>query len=370
MRKNSSLFILSVLLILCFCGCKSPQVELIKKEKIVIPITEDIEYQTNFLQYISDNDSNELLTFYNENNLIYFDLIKKEKIIEIPLINSVDALFVLSLDSIFIVPSRTNDLILYDSNGSVLNKWNIKDPINDSINCEIYEVKLFFDKSNNLNVFLELNHDLSLPSYYLYPKILYLKINKVGTIIEKRKFAKFPEKFLTNEFLNFDCKFELAKNNYFAIHYYKENAIYLYNTDLILEKEIKFQSRYIDEFVPITEEEKKDRKFSSTQQIERPFYRNIYYDKYRDLYYLQAIHIQKYKNEDGTLNDYLDRSWSILVFNQDFELLDEIYMEPKKYLFKNMVVIKDGLLISNNVESNPDFDPNLLQFTLFEVKIK
>jgi hypothetical protein len=58
------------------------------------------------------------------------------------LLNNVDALFVLSLDSIFIVPSRTNYLILLDSNGTVLNKWLIKDSINDSIYCEYYQVKV------------------------------------------------------------------------------------------------------------------------------------------------------------------------------------------------------------------------------------
>ena len=74
------------------------------------------------MQYISDNDSNEVLTFYNEKKLIYFDLIKKEKIFEVPLLNDVDALYVLNLDSIFIVPSRTNDLILLDSNHATMNK--------------------------------------------------------------------------------------------------------------------------------------------------------------------------------------------------------------------------------------------------------
>lgn len=370
MRKNSSLFVLCVLLIFCFCGCKTSQVELIKKEKIVIPITDDIEYQTNFLQYISDTDSNELLTFYNEKKLIYFDLIKKEKKFEVSLLNKVDALFVLSLDSIFIVPSRTNDLILCDSKGVVLNKWNIKDSINDSIYFENYQVKVFIDKSSDLNVFFELNHDLTFPEYYQYPKVLFLKITKYGKIVEKKKFAKYPENFINNEFLNFDCKFEIAKNKLFVIHYLKENYIYLYNSDLTLNEKIKFNSKNINEFIAITDEEKKDKSFYRIQQYERPFYWELFYDKYRDLYYLQAIHSQKYKNEDGTLNGYFDRSWSILVFNQDFELLDEIYMEPKKYLFKNMVVTKDGLLISNNVESNPEFDPNLLQFTFFEVKIK
>jgi len=322
------------------------------------------------LQYISDNDSNEVLTFYNEKKLIYFDLIKKEKIFEVPLLNDVDALYVLNLDSIFIVPSRTNDLILLDSNGSFLNKWYIKDPINDSIDYEYYQIKAYKDNLNNLNVFLELLNNISPPVCYLDSKVIYLKINMNGKAVYRKKYAKYPDKFFKNEYLNFDCKFEIAKNNFFAIHYYKENTIYLYNTELILEKEVKFRSKYIDEFVPITDEEKKDRKFFSTQQIERPFYRNLYYDKYRDLYYLQAIHSQKYKNEDGTLNDIFDRSWSIIVFDMDFKLLDEIYMEPKKYRFSNMVVTKDGLLISNNVESNPEFDPNLLQFTLFEVKIK
>ncbi len=373
MRKIVVFCLLTLALTSCNIFKSNPaRVELIEKEKIVIPIGEDIEYRTNYFKLLTNEDNKELLYYLsNSKTITVFDLQNKNIAFEIPLKQGNDAIHIISKDSTLIIPFRTNNLLLIDSEGNTLQTWKTNELFQDSIVFEHYNIKAYTDNSNNLNIFLETNHSLRLPEYYLYPKIMYLKINKEGKVIDSKKFAKFPLSFYQKEYMAFDCIFELNSEGALFVNYQKENCIYEYNKNVEYERTINFQSKYIkDGFIYIKKVDSVGFDYNSIQQISHPFFRALYYDKYRNLYYLSAIHAQNYKNEDGTLNDYWDRCWSIIVFNSNFEIIDEIYMEPKKYRFSELAVSKDGLLISNNVESNPEFNPDLLQLTLFEVKVK
>ncbi|HPO61841.1 MAG TPA: hypothetical protein PK762_02020 [Candidatus Kapabacteria bacterium] len=373
MRKIVVFCLLTLALTSCNIFKSNPaRVELIEKEKIVIPIGEDIECNTNYFKLLTNEDNKELLYYLsNSETLTVFDLQNNNISFEIPLKQGNDAIHIISKDSILIIPERTNNLQLVDSKGNTLQTWKTNDIFQDSIVFEHYTIKAYTDNSNNLNIFLETNHSLRLPEYYLYPKIMYLKINKEGKVIDSKKFAKYPISFYQKEYMAFDCIFELNSVGALFVNYMKENCIYEYNKNVEYERTINFQSKYIkDGFIYIKKSDSVGLDYNVIQQMSHPFIRALYYDKYRNLYYVSAIHAQNYKNEDGTLNDYWDRSWSIIVFNSNFEIIDEIYMEPKKFRFSELAVSKDGLLISNNVESNPDFNPDLLQLTLFEVKVK
>jgi hypothetical protein len=50
----------------------------------------------------------------------------------------------------------------------------------------------------------------------------------------------------------------------------------------------------------------------------------------KEIYIIYKLSTTKsIKMKMGLLNDYFDRSWSDFIFDKDFKLLDEIYMEPK-----------------------------------------
>ncbi len=69
-----------------------------------------------------------------------------------------------------------------------------------------------------------------------------------------------------------------------------------------------------------------------------------------------------------SLYSYFDREWSLMVLDKYLTVLDEIIFPAKVYNFQEICVTKDGLLISQNNENNPDFNPSVLSYKLIKFK--
>ena len=62
------------------------------------------------------------------------------------------------------------------------------------------------------------------------------------------------------------------------------------------------------------------------------------------------------------------REFSVIVFNDQFEIIGETKFPGNKYFYKMSFVGRDGLYISENNEANPEFDENKLVFACFGLK--
>lgn len=67
--------------------------------------------------------------------------------------------------------------------------------------------------------------------------------------------------------------------------------------------------------------------------INEPRYKYLVYDTYRNYYYRVVHHALDYETKDGmTVNSYLDKPWSIMILDENFELLDEILMDQDRFV--------------------------------------
>ena len=90
------------------------------------------------------------------------------------------------------------------------------------------------------------------------------------------------------------------------------------------------------------------------------------YDRYRNLYYLSIKHdVRKRKD----LEDVRDGRgpWSLMVYNSELELLDEILMPEQIYAPENLVVCKQGLLVGTNRREYETYEYDKAKYELFEV---
>jgi hypothetical protein len=127
------------------------------------------------------------------------------------------------------------------------------------------------------------------------------------------------------------------------------------------------KSNYLNHEFPVFDSKHTtDRSYNDKFDIESGFYENIFYDPYRRLYYRIVTHPQKYINSDSTVNEYFDKSWSIIILNENFNILNEIAMPAKVYDFANIFVAKNGLFISNNNNNNKNLDKNYFSYTLYK----
>jgi hypothetical protein len=84
----------------------------------------------------------------------------------------------------------------------------------------------------------------------------------------------------------------------------------------------------------------------------------IYFDKYRDLYYVAVHHY------DATITFGFSTKWSLLIYDKKFEKLKEIPFLTDEYTFGNLLVVKQGILLPKK-EGRMENDE--AAFTLFSV---
>ena len=101
---------------------------------------------------------------------------------------------------------------------------------------------------------------------------------------------------------------------------------------------------------------------------EAPKYSHIMYDKYRDVYYRFAEHPYELSPDESPYVEPNGREFSVIVFNDQFEIIGETKFPGNKYFYKMSFVGRDGLYISENNEANPEFDENKLVFACFGLK--
>ena len=82
---------------------------------------------------------------------------------------------------------------------------------------------------------------------------------------------------------------------------------------------------------------------------ETPKYWHIMYDKYRDVYYRFAEMPYKLAPNESPYDEPKGKEFSVIVLNEDFEIIGETKFPGKKYFYKMSFVGKEGLYISENL---------------------
>ncbi len=92
------------------------------------------------------------------------------------------------------------------------------------------------------------------------------------------------------------------------------------------------------------------------------------HDHYRNLYYLSVKHDVRNRKD---LDDVRDGRgpWSLMIYNSDLELLNEILMPEQTYAPENLIVCKQGLLIGTNRREYKTYEHDKAKYELFEVVV-
>ena len=99
---------------------------------------------------------------------------------------------------------------------------------------------------------------------------------------------------------------------------------------------------------------------------ENDYYGAVIYDPFRNLYYRlyhkgHSVHL---KNGE-IVSSVFDLPWSLLIADEDFNVISKIDFESEKYLRIPIIVLEEGVLIANHYSYGGD----KLTMTLFEVNV-
>ncbi len=361
LMKN--IVLLLALILIALSGMSSEEIKNIdfkKADELIFDINDEIEVEPNFISYFQDHSKAYLAYAYNSNNLVFFDLKNLNIESQTKIKYGFETLKIRNFDSIYYFPSESNSFRQIDTSGKIINELDISKVYSASRQylCYYFDMDL---ENPGFHLFMDLSYDYAPSDFYKQPKLLSVKINDNFKAVKFDTSIEYPQKFKEgNEFLSFYPRFVVV-NGYIYYSFEKDHNIYKYDYDgkLVIQKEIK--SKYIDKFIPIDTKES-NVAFSSLYQIEEPTYLDMYYDRYRDLFYRVCLHRIKVRNEDGTVNDYNDKAWSIQMFDNNLRFVKEIKMDNNLTRFFD--VIPEGIVVLNK-----STDDSQLVFTKFEVTI-
>lgn len=272
-----------------------------------------------------------------------------------------------NFDSIYLLSKYSNFIFLIDSSGTIKNKYNFnKNPlINAQFELSPISSPFLYNKSTfilSLNFKPNNSHRFDTPSdyikYYSDCKKSY-QLCKISNLNKDTLDLQFGTK---NLYANFTKSTDLTiegnhysqVNNMIIFTSAYSDSLYLIDPiTLSLKEKIKITSDYSQAYIsPISiadsfnNSKLLNQNFKSNGQI-----RDIVYDKSKQLYYCSISH--KPKSIETPWSDPIP--WSIIVLNEEFNKIDEIKMDEKKYTY-SIMMCSQGLLVSNYSETKEEDD--------------
>lgn len=355
-------------------------VDLYETKKIVLPVDERTYYLSHAM-FQFEKDGKEYLHFENTNlgqyNIVVFDIEEQKEVKKIFLQNAGP-----------------------DATVAVRGSRFLRDSVYMLFQNSIGRISMIDDQSQLLGYYNAYVEDegflyLSLSSYFYTPtfikdSVLYFESPLFKPNIKKEEWSSIPM------FVGLDLKsgqvyptsihyprlFDMnVKNpsggyNFSYDYNHKDNRLvcsFIGYDSLMVSDDLKGvkwydgKSRYLPSLRPILPETSAGIR-SLTKLKERGRYLHIMYDKYRDVYYRFVEHPISLEANETPYEEPGRREFSVIVFNNKFEIIGETKFPGNKYFDKMCFVGKDGLYISENNLDNPEFDENKLVFACFALK--
>lgn len=103
--------------------------------------------------------------------------------------------------------------------------------------------------------------------------------------------------------------------------------------------------------------------------IELPKYLTVVYDKYRNVYY-RFVYPGEDVDESGDLMKQHEfyKTFSIMILDENFNVIGESLMKENTFNMFAFFINREGLWISTNHPDNPQFEEDVINFRLLELK--
>lgn len=374
---NLILFIIIISILLSCNGNKSESYARLEEtdEKLSFPLDSDTKTSIYALFPYTDKTGKEYLTFQNErkNEILVYDMDSKTLLHKIKPeeegSNGVGRFFgyyIFNFDSIYLTARRRANITCID------------------LACNVKERIKYETTSNNL----PLGGSNSISSSYrpliMIDNEMYIisKCNRqananpvTATINMKTKEIKsLPFEYpifevSKNKSKPFSIEMNFSRiydgvNFIYSFHY--DEYIYITPPDHKSIKKIKANSKYISK-IKFTENMHSGNPMKN--ECENPKYSNLFYDKYRNVYYRIAYP----ENEISPNENFKDiyaygrKTFSIIILDKDFNSIGETLFPDYIYNPTLTFINKDGLYISCSHYKNPNYNEDSLDFIKLEL---
>lgn len=252
-------------------------------------------------------------------------------------------------------PVSLDTLLLVTNNNKII-KYSLKDnkykyysfnyaPQHLGKNYTIASRKLFYSlEKSDTNYYIyalpsQQSSKYKNPRYYENFDLVFDLSSQVISV--KQAIGKYPEYLKDNSYNNIAPYRSIGDSN---------EVLYSFRTDdsILVYKNGNYDFRYMGSSsfnMPEKTDEKNMTYFEKRKyEIENDSYLSIQYDKFRKKYYRVMAKAVSFENEDGSTNDFFNKSWVIIISDDQFNNLREITFPPKLYN-PYLYIVEGGILI-------------------------
>lgn len=325
----------------------------------------------NFCIYTEKNRSYFVFQSPESNRILFYDIATSKKVSEMNLqiegnngVGLVNGFFIHNLDSIYIPNFDLKEISLVDRNCLVKEKYSHEK------DKEGKELSIFYYSSKYWKPIEKVGRDLYLysgPNRFLDSDPVSFKFN-----MDTHEIQAFP--FCYPEYPGSDTKLKkygletafsrcFDQKKFIYSFYYDEN-IYVASLDHQSIQKVSIKSQYFDKVDLPGELTAQPEEF-----CEKPWYGNLLYDPYRHVYYRIAYPrttIEK-SIRPMELLGYGRKNFSIIILDEELNIIGETLFPDYTYNSGIMIILEDGLYISDSHYLNPSFSDDYLSFRKFEL---
>ncbi len=361
-RKFVYFHVALVALVLCSCNKtdKSAQESgLILLDSVYINLDDQSAPSLLFNQ-VTSSDEEELLVNLNQlsgsldlYDLATGDLYKRIDILseEPNAILGVSGFYVLNSDSVFLFPKMSfNKMAIINFDGLIINSFSPELPLNNEIGKVLnhsstnslptffHDGKIYFDQLTLKNTTQDgsLNPDFKVTGFVDFNKDSIHLLEKSG----------YPYSYLGKAFSIYAAVHSrvIDDSGKFVYSWGALDSLVIVNSNWDIEQKVFSRSRFKSKNFPETPNANLEQELEAV--IGNGYYGRVMFDPFRNLYY-RFYHIGRtYSSETGnSIASIFKNDFSVLVYNQDLELLSETKFEGKTYDFYQAFIGRKGLYL-------------------------
>lgn len=342
-------------------------------EKIQIELDSSTSNVSVAMEYF---DGGESPLFFNvnweKNSLQIYDVkagkLKKELIYEPEGPNGVRVGFfhVHNLDSIFIFPEWSKEMVLIDSSGEIKNriKYELPESVSALFLHNTYYVSQPMIADGKL---IAKTRGVKRPTEYTQTDLdefpIFVSIDLRSGNVKPLPY-RFPQDYLSQGKKMLEESI-IAEPERVIISFLGDHSLYFSNGDGMAKKEAA--SSFLEPKLPVLSDGADGREFAE-YAYSKSRYGDLIKDPYRKVYYRFAYPTIEIETDEQlrALRE-SPGSFVVMVFDENLDLLTEKKFEAGKYMPTNSFVGEKGLYISINNPENPDNKEDLMSFELIEL---
>lgn len=351
-------------------------VQLVEKGTLELPLDTRTSYRTNSLTYWIDSldgQKTEYLVQLERNipAIHFYNLEKRQLSHSIKLteegpegVGRPNSLAILSSDSIFIVSGYDRKFSIIDRNGKIIRSCNLfksgqiagatsGQPQSGTANpLNFYKGTFYFNVAPDRNTWK--------PEYYDAPTMMEFNFSDCSYSY----FNNYPDAMRGAVWGSRGMSYSTTRNHRDQLisSYSSDHKIHVLDLKDRTKSEFLAKSKFFDELEPL---ENPGMDTDKEYVFTTPSYGAIMFDVYRNIYYRIARHGLSELTEKS---EFFDQNFSIIILDEDFEILGETFFPGKTYNGNQFFITKDGLYLSTNNDKNPELQEDVLSFKLFAVE--